>query len=97
MKQIEVTDEMYDFLMKLSIEINAQDNRSTAMPYFFQIQTKEQVPTMESCGTEAWHYDGSIIETEEGVLIQVENGDTQYLTHEEYELFVKNRQNSDEN
>jgi hypothetical protein len=67
MKQIEVTDEMYDFLMKLSIEINAQDNRSTAMPYFFQIQTKEQVPTMESCGTEAWHYDGSIIETEEEI------------------------------
>jgi len=44
---------------------------------------------------EKWGY--TIIETEEGVLIQVENGDTQYLTHEEYELFVKNRQNSDEN
>lgn len=27
-----------------------------------------------------------------GVLLQVDNGDTQYLTIEEYKLFLKNRE-----
>ena len=43
MKTINVSDEMYEFLINLSEEINKQDNRSTAMPYFFQIQTSEEV------------------------------------------------------
>ena len=30
--------------------------------------------------------------TIEGVLIQVDNGDTQYLTTEEYNKFLENRQ-----
>jgi len=65
MKTIEVTDEMYKFLMNLSNELNIQNHRLTAMPYFFQIQTQEQVPAPEDSGTEAWHYDGLIIETDE--------------------------------
>ena len=67
MKTIEVSDEMHEFLMNLSKELNTQDHRSTAMPYFFQIQTQERVPTAEGCGEEAWIYDGSMIETEEEI------------------------------
>ena len=67
MKNIQVTDEMYEFLMNLSKELNTQDHRGTRMPYFFQVETKEQVSAPEGCGTEAWHYDGSLIETEEEI------------------------------
>lgn len=67
MKKIKVTDEMYKALVELSNELNSQDNRATAMPYFYQIQTKEQVPTMEGCGVEAWHYDSRLIETDEEI------------------------------
>ena len=68
-KTIEVTDEMYEFLMNLSNELNTQDNRSTAMPYFFQIQTQEEVPAADGNGNEAWIGDGSgsKIETEEEI------------------------------
>lgn len=44
MKTIQVTDEMYESLMELSKEILTQDNRSTAMPYLFQIRTREEIP-----------------------------------------------------
>lgn len=67
MKQIEVTDEMYDFLINISKELNTQDNRATAKPYFFQVQVKEQIAVPEGCGNEAWHYDGSLIETDEEI------------------------------
>lgn len=68
MKTIEVSDEMYNSLVELSKELNTQDHRCTAMPYFFQVQTNEQIPVPEGCGTEAWHYDGSMIETEEEII-----------------------------
>ena len=67
MKTIQVTDEMHDFLMDLSHELNAQDHRGTRMPYFFQVQTQEQIAVPEGCGTEAWNCDGSLIETEEEI------------------------------
>lgn len=67
MKTIEVNDEMYEFLMNLSKELNTQDHRVTRMPYFFQVQTKEQIAVPEGCGTEGWHYDGSMIETDEEI------------------------------
>lgn len=68
MKTIEVTDEMYDKLMELSNLMNTQNHRSTAMPYFFQIRTNERISVAEGCGTEAWCYDGSIIESDEEVI-----------------------------
>ena len=40
MKTIQVTDEMHDFLINISKELNTQSHRATAMPYFFQVQTK---------------------------------------------------------
>jgi hypothetical protein len=67
MKTIEVSDEMHDFLMELSKEINSQDHRCTAMPYFFQIQTKKEVPSPEGCGNEAWYKDDNTIESEEEI------------------------------
>lgn len=67
MKTIQVTDEMNEFLMNLSKELNTQDHRCTQMPYFFQIQTQEQVAAPEGQGTEAWHCDGSLIETDEEI------------------------------
>jgi hypothetical protein len=33
-----------------------------------------------------------INQTQDGVLLQMYNGDTQYLTNEEYETFLKNRE-----
>ena len=54
MKTIEVSDEMYDDLMALSKEMLLQDNRSTAMPHIFQIQTTEEVAAYEGCGTTKW-------------------------------------------
>jgi ABC-type ATPase with predicted acetyltransferase domain len=81
MKNIEVTDEMYNFLIELSSEINTQDNRATAMPYFFQIQTKEEVAVPEDCGIEAWYCDGSKIETEKEiiqVIYDYHEGDRKY-------------------
>lgn len=67
MKTIEITDEMYDFLMELSKEINTQDNRATAKPYFFQIQTKEEISVPEGNGTKAWWFDGSKLVTQDEI------------------------------
>lgn len=67
MKIIEVTDEMYDALIVLSKEINEQDNRATAMPYFFQIQTKQRVPAVEGAGKSAWHLDGGFLDDDDEI------------------------------
>ena len=50
MKTIKVTDEMYEFLMDLSKELNTQDHRCTAMPYIFQVREVEEIPAHEYCG-----------------------------------------------
>lgn len=68
MKTIEVSDEMYEKLIEMSNEMNNQSHRGTAMPCFFQIQTKEQVSVPEGCGTHAWHYDGTTIESDEEII-----------------------------
>lgn len=67
MKTIEVSDEMYDFLIDVAKKIKTQDNRGTAKPYFFQVQTKEQVAVPEGCGIEAWFYDDFTIETDDEI------------------------------
>lgn len=64
MKIIQVTDEVYESLVEISKLMNAQNNRATAYPIIFQIQTNEQVAVPEGCGTEGWHQDGAVIETE---------------------------------
>ncbi|MBK7380830.1 MAG: hypothetical protein IPJ03_17870 [Ignavibacteriales bacterium] len=88
MKQIEVTDGMYEFLMDLSKALNTQDNRATAMPYIFQIQTQEEVPAAEGCGTEAWVYDSTKIETEQEIIeaiAEYKDSEIADVTDDEYE------------
>lgn len=51
-KTIQVTDEIYEFLINLSKEIKEQDNRATAMPYFFQVRETIEIPAYEGCGIE---------------------------------------------
>jgi len=67
MKKIQVTDEMHDFLINISKELNTQSHRGTAMPYFFQVQTKKRIAVPEGNGIEAWHCDGSLIESDEEI------------------------------
>jgi hypothetical protein len=67
-KNIEVSDEMYEFLINLSNELNTQDNRCTATPYFFQIQHKKERTTAEGCGETVWVLDGEIhLRTDEDI------------------------------
>lgn len=67
MKTIQVSDEVFNGLMEISKELNIQSNRHTAMPYFFQIQTKKKIAVPEGNGIEAWHFDGSLIESDEEI------------------------------
>jgi len=80
MKKIEISDEMYNSLMELSKDLNSQNHRITTMPYFFQIQTDEQVAVPEGNGTEAWHYDGAVIETDE----EIKDAVIEYKEWEDY-------------
>lgn len=83
MKKIAVTDEMYDFLIGLSEELNTQSHRATRMPYFFQIQTMKQVAAADGNGTMAWFYDGAMIETDE----EIKEAVLEYKGWEKDELF----------
>lgn len=59
MKTIKVTDEMYEFLMDLSKELNTQDHRGTAMPYFFQVCSEREV--LAADGRRVFAYDDNVI------------------------------------
>ena len=67
MKTIQVSDETYEFLMNLSKELNTQDHRATAMPYFFQVQDEEEISVGQGQGEEGWYCDGTVITTEEEI------------------------------
>ena len=43
MKNIEISDEVYQKLITLATEMSTQDNRSTARPHIFQIRSKKKV------------------------------------------------------
>jgi len=58
---------MYNSLMEISKELNTQNNRWTAMPYFFQIQTREKIAVPEGNGIMCYFYDGTEIETDEEI------------------------------
>jgi len=83
---------MYEFLINLSKELNTQDHRGTRMPYFFQVQTKKQIAVPKGCGTEAWHYDGSLIETKKEIEEAVneykgwDEATTEFNHLEDYEI-----------
>lgn len=86
MKTIKVTDEMYNSLMELSKELNTQDHRSTAMPYFFQVMDQEEHVVPEGFGgKQVWaDGDGSLESNEDIKQYFVDNifGDG-YDTEEE--------------
>lgn len=92
MKTIEVTDEAYNGLIEISKQMNSQSHRGTAMPYFFQVQTKKQIAVPEGNGIEAWYYDGCLIETEEEIEEAIkeykgwDEGTTEFNHLEEYEI-----------
>jgi hypothetical protein len=64
MKTIQVTDEMYNALIELAKEMTTQDNLCTAMPYLFQVKTKEEVAAYPDCeGDVIW------VDSDEGRLV----------------------------
>jgi hypothetical protein len=67
MKTINVSDEMYDSLVAISNELNTQNHRCTAMPYFFQIKTEDWEPCPEDQGEEVWFCDGSFLENDKEI------------------------------
>lgn len=71
MKTIQVTDKMHASLMELSRELNTQDHRATAMPYFFQVRTTERQYGPEGIGEECYVYDSIIIETAEEIESEI--------------------------
>lgn len=75
MPLIEVTDEQYEFLKNLKHEMETQDNRGTAQPYFYQIKRKERI-----YGEELQQSDGTV---------WVNGLERNELTEEEYEIEKK--------
>jgi hypothetical protein len=92
MKTIKISDEVYKGLKEISEQMKTQSHRGTAMPYFFQVQTKKRISVPEGNGTEAWHYDGSLIETDKEIEDTVneykgwDEGNTEFNDLEHYEV-----------
>lgn len=89
MKTIQVSDEMYEFLMNLSKELNTQDHRCTAMPYFFQVQHEKQVGVPSGCGVEGWFCDGTILTSDEEIKEAVFEYKEWELGNSEHEKLYK--------
>lgn len=89
-KTITVTDEMYDFLMQLSKEINTQDNRSTKMPYFFQIEDEEEILQPDGFGDPIWVLNSDheyTLETEDEIkekVFEIKYWDLENKDHKEH-------------
>lgn len=43
--KIQVSDEMYDEMLRISNELDTQDNAATASPYYYTIRQERQIPT----------------------------------------------------
>lgn len=67
MPQIEISKDGLDFARKLAEEIDAQDNRCTARPYFYVIQEKRVEAVPEGCGDFVrWlHCDGELMDEDD--------------------------------
>lgn len=69
MKTIQIPDEMYNKLITMAKDYAEQDNRSTAMPYYLQIQTTKEVVAAEGCGTEMYiDGDGTELRSDEDIV-----------------------------
>lgn len=84
MKTINVSDEVYSSLMELSKEINNQDHRSTAMPYFFQIRETKQIDGVsEEYSPDGYVWicpngDGTIDNNRESMIEELEQADVEF-------------------
>lgn len=58
MKQINVPDELYDFLHAMSVKMNTQDNAATADPIVIQICETKELPSPSYCADDVLLYDG---------------------------------------
>ena len=83
---------MYSQLKELAEEYVTQPNRSTRMPYLFQIQTTEEIPALEGNGEAIWvNRDGDTLRTDEEIKDKV----IEYLCEKEYEK-PENNDNTDD-
>lgn len=69
MKNIQISDEMYDFLINLSEKMKKQDNRFTASPYIYQIQDDYKVYNINDEG----EYIELVINGCDSVLLNCDN------------------------
>lgn len=93
MKTIEVSDEMYDKLIALSNEMNRQDHRCTAMPYFFQVmETKKIYGVDGDYDTDGyvWVKDGTTQNTIESMIEALENDEVEFDKENATESFLEN-------
>lgn len=83
--KIEISDESYEFLKNLISEIDTQDNRATASPYYYVVQErKERVIPFASPGSG----DATLYFTEDGLVRSHELMDI-YETKTEEEAIQK--------
>lgn len=78
MKTISVTDEEYEFLKSLSHELNTQDNRLTANPYYYTVKTVRKMAAPEGYDIgEAQYIDSyyNVYETREAALEALRSGE----------------------
>ena len=83
MAKIIIPAELYEKLLSISIELNKQDHRGIAMPYFFQIQTEEEILVPEGSGEEKYLFEGDFY-TEETIKEYWEDFYSEDLTFEEF-------------
>lgn len=86
MKTIQISDELYEKLEKISNEMNTQDHRGTRQPYIFRILVPNSRPAAEWC----WDFNVWIHDWEEA--FRDENND--FL--QEAEQYIKNYYSEDE-
>lgn len=86
--QIEIPDDLYNHLMKISHEMNTQDHRCTSMPYIFRILVTESKAVPEWC----WDFHVWVHEWEEAFrdehnsfLIEAQKYIESYFSEEDYE------------
>jgi hypothetical protein len=63
--KIQISDEIYDELIRISNELKTQDNRATASPYYYTIRESKTIPTSQDYSDKyIWYadYDGDEID-----------------------------------
>jgi len=61
--QIELPDEIVEFMRDLAREISEQDNRATRSPYYYVVMASEEHAAADGCGDEVGYYDEDVCES----------------------------------